>query len=342
MGGHPGGAVEVQIGLRLPVRVQRLEGDVVPVGPLRVPPPGLAGEGAQVPAEVGGVVAVDHMKFPVSIFQEAHRRVVPVAHGVGLPGGQIQELCQKGADRHAVAHRRDALPGISLPQVRHRLQHPLLQMFIGLRAGDGEGGGVVIEGQHLLRLVPGQVPEGTVLPGPAAQLPEAGVGMDGQVVVFRDGSGGAPGARQVAGPDRRHRKLPEALGQGVDLPQSPGGDAAVVPALAAAVDIPLRLAVADQIDAGHRLLLSFLPEKAKKTPPGGAPGRDFPGDLLTKIPGKSIIPMLQCGFFCQFPRSLRASREISVILLHSGGFDKGFSLFPAALSPTLPFTHPGG
>ena len=72
------------------------------------------------------------------------------------------------------------------------------------------------------------------------------------------GGGGDGGAEQVAGPHRVDAHTGKAARQGRDLPVAVVGDQAVVPAVDPAVEIALRLRVADQVDGGHAGCSSLL------------------------------------------------------------------------------------
>ena len=107
------------------------------------------------------------------------------------------------------------------------------------------------EGPQALGIGALQQAEGQVLPGPHVDLPEPGIGVQGQALGPVKGFGGAPGPVEVAGPDPIDGDLGEARLQGRDLQQAVGGDPGVELPVEAAVDVALGLGVTDQVKSRH-------------------------------------------------------------------------------------------
>ena len=96
-----------------------------------------------------------------------------------------------------------------------------------------------------------QLSPGHVLPDSRADLPQAGVDPEREPPGTVDGPGGGHGPVEVAGIYRVKVDALKPLFQGLHLLPALAGEQAVVPAVAAAVEIALRLSVADKIYGGH-------------------------------------------------------------------------------------------
>ena len=107
------------------------------------------------------------------------------------------------------------------------------------------------EALHLLPVEVVGLAEGEVLPAVEVQLPELRVGVQGESLGHIDRPGSGHGAVQVAGPHRVHGDVPEAGLQGLDLPEAVVSNQGIVPPVDAAVEVALRLGVADEIDGGQ-------------------------------------------------------------------------------------------
>ena len=183
-------------------------------------------------------------------YQQADGGVVRVRQAPDLVGRDTLVQGQQAADGHAVADADDGLTPVPRRDLLHGRAHTPLQRIKGLAARNGPGGGVVIEDQHQLRRFPRRVPEGAVLPDAGVLLVQLRLDPQRQIVVLQDRARGLLRPAQVAGVQRVHRHVAEALGERRDLPPALGRDAAVGNAVDAAVDVALRLAVADEIDLG--------------------------------------------------------------------------------------------
>ena len=123
---------------------------------------------------------------------------------------------------------------------------------------------LVVELHHLqgpagLDLAPGQA-----LPHAHVHLPEGGLQVQGQALGDINRLGCGLGADQVAGVHGIHRHVPKALRQRPDLAAPPViGDAAVIVSVGNAIEVALRLGVADKINRCH----SFSFVGIRVTPP---------------------------------------------------------------------------
>ncbi|MPM65369.1 hypothetical protein SDC9_112264 [bioreactor metagenome] len=140
---------------------------------------------------------------------------------------------------------------VLLPDVPQGSQHPVPNGRHGLSAPHvpqvGPGG----EQAQLLRLLNADLAPGLFLPLTHADLPQVFPLLNGQVLRVGNGPGGNTGAGQIAGIHRVDLLIPEALRQSGNLLIPPVRDDAVTLALGNAVQVPLRLSVADQIQGGH-------------------------------------------------------------------------------------------
>ena len=198
------------------------------------------------------VVHEDHPEaLPVPL-QQGYGGVVPGGGFFpGVPEGDPLEVCQQEADGVAVGEEGQGLPGVRPGNVFHRGADPGQHFRRGLRPGDGPAVHAAAEIRHGLRRAAGDVPPGPALPVPHADLPEARAAVEGQVFGPVNGRGGGPGAVEVAGVNRVDGDVREAALQGLHLPPAPVREIALVLALGDAVEVALRLGVADKIDGSH-------------------------------------------------------------------------------------------
>ena len=104
---------------------------------------------------------------------------------------------------------------------------------------------LVAEKLQLLRVLPGDLAPGLLLPDAHADLPQTRAAVQRQPLGAVQGAGGGAGAVEVAGVDGVDMDVPKAPGQGLHLPPAPVCEDAVGLALSDAVEISLRLRVAD-------------------------------------------------------------------------------------------------
>ena len=206
--------------------------------------------------------------FPVPL-QQGHGGVVPGGGLLpGVPQGDTLEVRQQEADGVAVGEEGQGFPGVRPGDVLHGGLDPGQHLRRGLRPGDGPAVHAAAEVRHGLRRGAGDVPPGPALPVPHADFPETRAAVEGQAVGAADGRGGGPGAVEVAGVNRVDADVRKAALQGPDLPPAPVGEAALVLALGDAVEVALRLGVADEVDGGHggssrkRLIFHSIPRLA--------------------------------------------------------------------------------
>ena len=131
------------------------------------------------------------------------------------------------------------------------MAHPGQHLRRSLRPGDGPAVHAAAKVRHFLGVLADDVPPGPALPVAYADLPEAGAAVKGQVLRLIKGGSGGPGPVEVAGVDGVDGDVREAPLQGPDLPPAPVRKVAVVLALGNAVEVALRLGVADEIEIGH-------------------------------------------------------------------------------------------
>lgn len=150
-------------------------------------------------------------------------------------------------------HRR-RFSVIGRRNVPHGRQQPGLDCLGRLRALYVPQVEPVVEVFQLRRVLPGDLPPGLLLPHAHADLPQVPPPVQGQALGLVNGAGGGAGAVEVAGVDRVDGNIRESARQRLDLPLAPVCDAAVSLSLGDAVQVALRLCVANQIDGGHGFL----------------------------------------------------------------------------------------
>ena len=159
------------------------------------------------------------------------------------------------ADRHAVTHGGDGAARVSCGELREHLAHARLRCGKRLAALHVPARGIVVEILHLLRRLVFHVAPRAALPDAERDLAQARRGLQRQLRVRpQDRLRGVLRALQIAGIHRVERHIAEPLGERVDLLAAARRDLTVPVALDAAVEIALRLGMADEIDRGHGYL----------------------------------------------------------------------------------------
>ena len=156
-----------------------------------------------------------------------------------------------GEHRHGAALilRRD---GADSPQ------HPVQHLLGRLGALDVPFGELAAEIGHLLRVLTVDVAPGALFPAAHVDLPQRWHPVEGQALGLIDGAGGGAGTVQVAGIHRVNMDILEPLFQSPDLPPAPVREVTVLLALGNAVQVALRLRVANQINGRHTASKKFL------------------------------------------------------------------------------------
>ena len=240
------------IGLALPLQVQGPEPQVHVLRPLPVPPPpGLAGQCGDSGVQVGVVPLEGQLERRSVPLQAGDGGVVAVAQAVPLLRRDALDPRQSLPDGGAVAEHRHRLVRVGGGDAAQGPLHPLPQLPQPLSTGGRPSGVAAVEAVQLPGLGAAHLAPGLVLPVPHVQLPQLRVGTQFQAPGLIDSPGRGAGAVQVAGPHRVEVLPLEALLQGLDLPETVLGHQGVVPAVDAAVQVSLRLSVADQIDGRH-------------------------------------------------------------------------------------------
>ena len=252
VGGLPGIPPSAQIQLPLGIPPDGAEPQVHVLRLLLVlPPPGLLTQGGQLRRQMGGGAVKDYLE-PLSVKGEAvDGGVLAVAEGVPVLWGDAFHIGEKLADSCAMAEYGDGLTGVLPCQGGQGPLQPIPRLGQTLAARGPPGRVATVEGRHPRRIKVPHLPPSLVLPVPHVQLPQLRVGTQFQAPGLIDSPGRGAGAVQVAGPHRVEVLPLEALLQGLDLPETVLGHQGVVPAVDAAVQVSLRLSVADQIDGRH-------------------------------------------------------------------------------------------
>ena len=227
------------------------------VGPLfhRVSP----GEGRV--RQVGHIVPPDHLQPPVLRPQQRHGGVAAGGRPAQLLQGDPLKGRQQQPDGTAVGEHRRRLSLVGRRDVPHCRQQPVLNRLGRLRPLHVPQVKGAVEVPQLFRVLPGDLPPGLFLPDAHADLPQVPPPVQGQPPGPVDGAGRGAGAVEVAGVNRVHGDAGKPALQRLDLPPAPVRDDAVGLPLGDAVQVSLRLRVADQIDGGHgslRLVKSRL------------------------------------------------------------------------------------
>ena len=207
--------------------------------------------------EMGAVVHRIDLPDAVVIKEMAYARVA-ADRKLRIVERAAQHMRQQAADRHAVADNGD---GAAVVFAGDRLQRgggAAAHVVIALGAGKAEFLGVMDKEIRLMGLVVIDVGEKARLPGPDIDLAQVENGVQLQRAEAPDRLGGEHRAAEVAGIERVDLHAAEARGERVDLEQAQGGDVAVPVTLHRAVEIALRLGVADQIDFCHNCVLPYL------------------------------------------------------------------------------------
>ena len=123
--------------------------------------------------------------------------------------------------------------------------------MVGLGPGELEMLGIGHEHGEGLRVVPDDVGKGLRLPGADVDLAQAPIEQDRQIPSPGEGLGGEARPVEVAGIDRVEVEVPEARGETLPLLMPERGDVAVPLPLHEAIEVPLRLDVANDINFCH-------------------------------------------------------------------------------------------
>ena len=217
------------------------------VGPLfhRVPPD----EGRV--CQVGHIIPPDHLQPSVLRPQQRHGGVAAGGRPAQLLQRDPLNSRQQQPNGAAVGEHRRRLSLVGRRDVPHRRQQPGLDRLGRLRPLHVPQVQGAVEVPQLLRVLPGDLPPGLFLPDTHTDLPQVPPPVQGQPLGPVDGAGGGAGAVEVAGVHRIHGNIGKPALQRLDLPPAPVRDDAVGLPLGDAVQISLRLRVADQIDGGH-------------------------------------------------------------------------------------------
>ena len=245
----------------------------------------LAGQGGDLVGQVGVIVLKDGAGALPLHLQAGDGGVVAVAQTVHLAGSQPPQGRLEAADGGAVGEQGDRLGRVGRRQAEHRALEPRLYLGEGLSPLHPEVRGAVIEADQIHGVAPLQLAPGLVLPCAQADLPQARVGVQLQTVGQVDRFGGSHCTEQVAGVHRVDMYVRKPSPQGRDLPVAVFGDQAVVPAVYPAVEIPLRLRVADQIDGCHRFTAPLNLKSIVLMPPESFPAwRQYASPRRTHLP----------------------------------------------------------
>ena len=247
MGGQPGAFVAVPVVIRLPGRVDEF---VTQVRALHAV--------LQRRGQVAEIIGVVNGEAALIVEQAGHPGVHKNGQMLIVPQVDAADLAQQAADGDAVGGEHDGLAVVLLRDLTQGGVGPLRHLGIGLRPGEGERGLLKDELAEIFPILPAQVAEVPGLPGAQADLTEAAVRGDGQIMVFGDGGSGEAGPVQVAGIDRVHMYVLKTFRQRVPLQNPHRGDAAVPVALTHTVQVALRLDVADYINFCHNYASNFL------------------------------------------------------------------------------------
>lgn len=174
-----------------------------------------------------------------------------MGRGAGLLQGAALQAGQQQADGVAVGENCHCLSVILRSDFPNGLQHPLQHRGRRLRALHMPAVHLVAEIVHLLRPAPGDLAPGLLFPCAHTDFAQGPAAMQRQIFGDVQGAGGGTGAVQVAAVHRIDADSGKSPLQGFYLPPAPVGENTVVLALGNAVQVSLRLGVANQIDSGH-------------------------------------------------------------------------------------------
>ena len=210
------------------------------------------------------VIPVQHPDVIALRLQPGHGGVVSEGRVPDLQQAQALQGSQHDPHGGAVGENGHRL-AVMLPGHPPQGREVAIQHLPGrLAAGDLPAIQPVVEIIVGLGVLPQQLIPTVLLPLPHADLPEGGIRMQLQPFGQIDGLGCGAGADQVAGIHGIHRHVPKALRQRPDLAAPPViGDAAVIVSVGNAIEVALRLGVADKINRRH----SFSFVGIRVTPP---------------------------------------------------------------------------
>ena len=214
------------------------------------------------------VVPIDHPDIIAVDLQQGDGGVVAVGRFAHLGERQAVQRAQHHPHGRAVAEHGD---GLAVVLRRHPLQGgdvAIQHLLCRLAALHVELVQLAVEVKHLLLIGGVQLLPGTALPAAHVNLPEGGLQMQLQPLRLIDGPGGGAGPEQVAAVHRVNVYVVKALFQYPELLIAPVGDQAVVLAVGDAVEVALRLGVADQINSCHSTFThAFISLTAAPTSP---------------------------------------------------------------------------
>ena len=141
---------------------------------------------------------------------------------------------------------------------RHSALDTILDLGKALTALDVPVGVTGQKGGKAFPVVMEQLAPGKILPDSRPDFPQVRVYPQGKAARAVNCAGGGHGPVEVTGIHGINLSVLKPALQQLELRPALLGEQAVVPAVAAAVIIALRLAVADQIDRGHRKSPLFL------------------------------------------------------------------------------------
>ena len=247
-----------QIKVLFPLQVQRPEPHIG-VGQTTLPglPPLLTGQCGDLLRQMGVVVLKKNVDLISIHLQTGHAGVVAMTKAVHLTGTHAPDSPLKATDSRAMREEGHCLARISGSNLQYRALHPGLDLSKGLSPLHLKVRGGVVETDEPHGVVPLQLSPGPVLPDPHPDLPQSGGGVKFQAVVWIDGLSGCHGAEQITGVHRVNVCIRKPAPQSGNLPVTVVSDETIVPSVDPAVQISLRLGMADDKYLCHRTQLSL-------------------------------------------------------------------------------------
>ena len=183
--------------------------------------------------------------------QQRHRRIAAGGRPAQLLQRDPLQRRQRQPDGAPVGEHRHRPPVVGRRDLPHRGQHAGLDCLGRLCALHVPQVQPAVKVLQLLRVPPGDLAPGLLLPDAHADLPQIPPPVQGQPLGPVNGAGGGAGAVEVTGVHRIYGNFRKAALQRPDLLPAQVRQDAVVLSLGDAVQVSLRLCVADQIDRGH-------------------------------------------------------------------------------------------
>ena len=193
-------------------------------------------------------------ELAVFILHESHRRVVPVGGFAHLGEGETVQHADDHAESRAMGKNGNGLAVMGLGNPLQGGEEAVQHLLAGLAALDGELVQLTVEAVHLLLIVGVQLLPNAALPNAHVDLAESGLEVEGETLGLVDGLGGGAGAEEVGGVHRVNVDIFKAAAENVDLTVAAVGNKAVILPVGNAVEVALRLGVADEIDGCHTML----------------------------------------------------------------------------------------